>query len=224
MRALITTPETADLTTTEELSDSDLDRLYAAERVLRLNFVATLDGAATGRDGRSGTINSEADHRGFAAMRRAADVIVIGAGTVRAEEYGPSSTPVVVVSRRPELPPSVRGSDRVVLATCHASGAQESATTWLCGQESVDLATVVERVREAFGPHVLSEGGPHLAGDLMAAGLVDELALSWTPRLVGGMRTDHPRILEGSDAEVELGCRHLLEEDGTLLGLWRVER
>lgn len=224
MRALITTPETADLAKADEITDADLDRLYAAERVLRLNFVATLDGAATGRDGRSGTINSEADHRGFAAMRRAADVILIGAGTVRAEEYGPSRTPVVVVSHRPELPPSVRGSDGAVLATCHASGARESATTWLCGQESVDLAVVVERVRETFGPHVLSEGGPHLAGELVAAGLVDELALSWTPRLVGGQRTDHPRILEGSDVEVELDCRHLLEGDGTLLGLWRIER
>ena len=224
MRALITTPETADLTTAEEVTDADLDRLYAADRVLRLNFVATLDGAANGPDGRSGTINSEADHRGFAAMRRAADVIVIGAGTVRAEEYGPSRTPVVVVSHRPELPPSVRGSDGVVLATCHASGARDDATTWLCGDESVDLAAVVERARETYGAHVLSEGGPHLAGALVAADLVDELALSWTPRLVGGTRADHPRILAGPDVDVDLGCRHLLEEDGTLLGLWRVER
>ncbi|WP_068252982.1 dihydrofolate reductase family protein [Janibacter corallicola] len=224
MRALITTPDLADLTTAEQVTETDLDRLYTRERILRLNFVATLDGAATGPDGRSGTINSTADHRGFAAMRRAADVILIGAGTVRAEQYGPSRTPVVVVSHRPELPPSIRDSDRVVLATSHASGAQESPTTWICGQESVDLGAVVERARQTFGPHVLSEGGPHLAGELIAADLVDELALSWTPRLVGGTRVDHPRILEGSDVEVELSCRHLLEECGTLLGLWRIER
>jgi riboflavin biosynthesis pyrimidine reductase len=83
---------------------------------------------------------------------------------------------------------------------------------------------VIERAREAFGPHVLCEGGPTLAAELVAAGLVDELGLSWTPHLVGGSRGAHPRILDGVDVEVDLTCQHLLEEGGTLLGLWRVDR
>lgn len=204
------------------LDDAEIDALYADPGpLLRLNFVATLDGAATGGDGVSGSINSEADHRGFAAMRRAADVLLVGAGTVRAENYGPGTTPMVVVSGRASLPPSVRDAG-VVLATSHSSGAVEGEKVWLCGQDDVDLAQVVQRARQGFGPHVLCEGGPSLAAQLVAAGLVDELGLSWTPHLVAG--SQHPRIMHGPDVDATLSCRHLLEEDGTLLGLWRVER
>lgn len=223
MRLLTCDHSAAPVSPGDELTREDLEALYTAEGpLLRLNFVATLDGAVTGPDGRSGTINSAADHRGFTAMRRAADVLLVGAGTVRAEEYGPARIPVVVVSSRPELPDSVRGRDGVVLATTGASGATESESVWICGQDRVDLPRLLDRVRREIGPHVLSEGGPTLAADLVALGLVDELGLSWTPSLVGGRRADHPRVLEGVDVDVDLTCRHLLEEDGTLLGLWRL--
>ncbi|WP_435198417.1 dihydrofolate reductase family protein [Janibacter sp. GS2] len=224
MRVLLADHTAAAVTPGTTIDEGGIDALYASDhRLVRLNFVTTLDGAANGPDGRSGTINSPADHRGFAAMRRAADVLLIGAGTARAEGYGPARTPMVVVSTRAELPESARGPG-VVLATTRASGAVEGGATWICGQERVDLATVVARARETFGPHVLCEGGPTLASELVAADLVDELALSWTPQLIGGGRGTHPRILDGTDVEVDLTCRHLLEEDGTLLGLWRVER
>lgn len=223
MRLLTCDHSAAPVSPGDELTREDLEALYTAEGpLLRLNFVATLDGAVTGPDGRSGTINSAADHRGFTAMRRAADVLLVGAGTVRAEEYGPARIPVVVVSSRPELPDSVRGRDGVVLATTGASGATESESVWICGQDRVDLPRLLDRVRREIGPHVLSEGGPTLAADLVALGLVDELGLSWTPSLVGGRRADHPRVLDGVDVDVDLTCRHLLEEDGTLLGLWRL--
>ncbi|KRE37255.1 hypothetical protein ASG73_11280 [Janibacter sp. Soil728] len=205
------------------VGEAEIDALYAStDALLRLNFVATLDGAANGPDGVSGSINSGADHQGFAAMRRAADVLLVGAGTVRAEEYGPARTPMVVVSRRAQRPESVRDKDGIVLATTRASGAQEDERIWVCGEDTVDLAAVIERARASFGPHVLCEGGPTLAAELVATGLVDELGLSWTPHLVGGSRAAHPRILDGTDVQVDLTCRHLLEEDGTLLGLWRV--
>lgn len=222
MRVLIADHAAAPVTVGERIGPAEIASLYADDQpVLRLNFVATLDGAASGPDGRSGTINSAADHQGFAAMRRAADVLLVGAGTVRAENYGPAKTPIVVVSRRPELPRSVQGTG-VVLATTESSGAAAAEDVWICGTESVDLSQVVERAQEVFGPHVLSEGGPTLAAELVAAGLVDELALSWTPQLLGGGRERHPRILEGADVDLDLTCRHLLEEDGTLLGLWQL--
>ncbi|WP_277455620.1 dihydrofolate reductase family protein [Janibacter sp. DB-40] len=225
MRVLTCDHAAARVSPGDELTSVDLDALYAATGpLLRLNFVTTLDGAATGPDGRSGTINSAADHRGFTAMRRAADVLLVGAGTVRAEEYGPARLPVVVVSGRSELPDSVRGQEGVVLATTAASGATEGESVWICGEDGVDLPRLLERVRREVGPHVLCEGGPTLAAELVALGLVDEIALSWTPNLVGGGRGDHPRLLEGADVDVELACRHLLEEDGTLLGLWRPVR
>jgi riboflavin biosynthesis pyrimidine reductase len=52
------------------------------------NFVASADGAATGPDGRSGTLSGPADRALFQALRAAADVVLAGAGTVRAENYG----------------------------------------------------------------------------------------------------------------------------------------
>src|SRR5690606_18060850 len=114
-----------------------------------------------------------------------------------------------VVSSRPELPESVRGRDGVVLATTGASGASESESVWICGQDRVDLPRLLARIRREFGPHVLSEGGPTLAAELVALGLVDELALSWTPNLVGGSR-GHLRVLDGAEVDVKLACRHLL--------------
>lgn len=222
MRVLIADHAAAAVSPGSQIGEDEIDALYAStDPLLRLNFVATLDGAANGPDGVSGSINSDADHQGFAAMRRAADVLLVGAGTVRAEEYGPAKTPLIVVSSKPTLPQSAQGAN-VVLATTESSGAAESDVVWICGTDQVDMARVVERARAAFGPHVLCEGGPTLAAELVAAGLVDELGLSWTPRLVGGARSTHPRILDGADVDVDLTCQHLLEEDGTLLGLWRV--
>src|SRR5699024_6290073 len=54
---------------------------------VRSNFVTTVDGAVQGRDGRSGTINTEADHLVFDLLRALCDVVVVGAGTVRRERY-----------------------------------------------------------------------------------------------------------------------------------------
>src|SRR5699024_1215576 len=158
-------------------------------------------------------------HLAFRAMRRAADVILVGGGTARAEGYGPVATPYVVVSGRAEPQETTRGPNGV-LATTHSSGAVDGEAVWICGQHLVDPVAVVERARTVCGPHLLCEGGPTLAADLVTAGLVDELGLSWTPRLVGGGRSAHPRLLEGAELDAHLTCRHLLEEDGTLLGLW----
>src|SRR3954466_1045562 len=78
----------------ERLDDDTLARLYAyplldgGESWLRVNFVSTLDGAATGADGRSGSINTGADREVFALLRALADVGVIGAGTAGGGGYG----------------------------------------------------------------------------------------------------------------------------------------
>jgi len=73
------------------LTDDDLAALYS-EAVpdtawTRVNFVSSLDGSAT-RDGRSGGLSDAADRRVFDVLRRLCDVVVVGAGTVRAEGYG----------------------------------------------------------------------------------------------------------------------------------------
>src|SRR5215207_10132103 len=69
-----------------DLSDDDLVAGIDHEGV-RLNFVSSIDGAAT-RDGLSGGLGGAADKRLFELLRRVADVVVVGAGTVRDEGYG----------------------------------------------------------------------------------------------------------------------------------------
>ena len=68
---------------------------YPQKRWLRANFVASADGAAY-VDGRSGGLSSPDDKRVFGLLRVLADVVFVGAGTARVEEYKPAR-------RRPAL-------------------------------------------------------------------------------------------------------------------------
>lgn len=207
------------------VSDATLERLYAFPRArwLRANFVSTLDGAAQGADGLSGSINTPADARVFSANRRLADCVMVGAGTARVENYGPARKPLIIVSRRGRLPEGLRGSrTRVVLATCESSRRRPGDDVWVIGDDAVDLAGVVARCAAEGMPRVLTEGGPHLFADLLAAGLVDDLALTVSPRLVGG---DPLRIVApGGALAGRVDLRHVLEEDGSLMTLWRLSR
>src|SRR3954451_13469756 len=99
VRGLMGEPHDGDLT------DEDLDRLYEAPSPwMRANMVATLDGAANGADGKTGTINNSSAKRVFDLLRRWPEAIVVGAGTVRIEGYGEARRPTVVVPRRGHLP------------------------------------------------------------------------------------------------------------------------
>jgi riboflavin biosynthesis pyrimidine reductase len=183
----------------------DLGELYAAPRQpwLRVNMVSSVDGAATGDSGKSGSLNNAADKRVFDHLRSVADVIVVGAGTARAEGYRPAGRPIVVVSRGKELPEGLRGAapGSVVLTPL------DDATTFK--QSLVDRGW----------RNILCEGGPSLLGTLLAAGVVDELCTTTVPRLVGG---DHTRITHGPAVDVPLRLHTLLESDGTLLARWLV--
>jgi riboflavin biosynthesis pyrimidine reductase len=216
-----------------ELSDAELDERYARppDHVgpwLRVNMVSTLDGAAQGADGRSGGINNAADKRVFDALRRVADCIVVGAGTLRSEGYGPARDPIVVVSRSAEVPPRLRGTEpgRVLMATTERAPGLEQARELLgrehvmvLGSYSVDLVTLKVALSDRGFTEILSEGGPALLHQLLAEGAADELCVTLVPRLVGG---DRIRIVEGSGLDVSLTPTLLLEEAGTLLGRWRI--
>src|SRR6478752_9729815 len=74
------------------LDDAQLAGCYAindrSRQSVRVNFVASIDGAATDH-GLSGGLSGQADKRVFDILRRLCDVVLVGAGTVRAEGYGP---------------------------------------------------------------------------------------------------------------------------------------
>jgi riboflavin biosynthesis pyrimidine reductase len=166
-------------------------------------MVSSVDGAATGDSGKSGSLNNAADKRVFDHLRSVADVIVVGAGTARAEGYRPTDRPIVVVSRGTELPESLRGAP----------------------PGSVELTSLDDpaRFKQSLGERgwtdILCEGGPSLLGTLLAAGVVDELCTTTVPLLVGG---DHPRIVQGPPVDLPLTLHTLLESDGTLLARWLV--
>ena len=216
----------------QPLSDEQLATAYATPSAdwLRVNMVTTLDGAATGADGLTGSVNNPADRRVFAALRRAAEAIVVGAGTARAEGYRPVDRPTVVVSRRADVPERLRDGapGSVLLVTCGGAEGLEAARALLgddqvlvLGDHAVDLTALRPALAERELRTLLCEGGPHLLRDLLAAGAVDELCATVVPTLVGG---DLPRITGGGPVEVPLELRLLLEEDGTLLGRWLVAR
>jgi riboflavin biosynthesis pyrimidine reductase len=221
-----------------EVGDEELRRLYAfPDRPwLRANFVATLDGRATGPDGQTGTINPPADNEVFALQRRLCDAVVVGAGTARAEGYEQvredGSTPLLaIVSNRCLVPKGFHrpqaGAGVAVMITCAA--AEESAVeqarnllgpeaVWALGQNVVDLPAARARLHAEGYAALLCEGGPTLFASLLSAGLVDELALTWAPKVLAG---DGVRITRGPQIDSSWQLRLLLEEDSTLLGLWR---
>jgi len=167
---------------------------------LRVNFVATVDGSAQGRDGRSGTINNEVDMQVFHQLRRTCDVVLVGAGTARAEEYKPSKKPMVVIGH--ELPVTLADADNVRLA-------------------AGPLPEIIAGIYAEGHQRILCEGGPMLLSGLLAAGLVDELCLTTTPCLVGG---PGKRVTDGPIHDVPLTLSSLVEQDGTLLARWLVSR
>lgn len=212
----------------DDLTDADLAELYAAPSLpwLRANMVGTVDGAATGESGKSGSINNAVDKRVFETLRRLADAIVVGAGTARAEGYRPADRPIVVVSRSGRIPERLRDAERgrVLLATTRAAPSLEQACELLgaehvlvLGSHRVDLAELKGQLVDRGLRHLLCEGGPHLLRDLLDEGVLDELDATVVPRLVGG---GHPRITDGAPVDVPLRLHLLLEEENTLLGRW----
>ena len=222
--------------------------VYTAPRLpwLRANMVATLDGAATGPDARSGSINDAADHRVFEALRAWADVVLVGAGTVRAEGYRAPRTPdhwlamrrregradhppLAVVTASGALPDALLTDDPApwVATSADAPGLARlrqrlPAERLLVHHGPVELAALRSALVGAGLTRILAEGGPTLLGELLGAHLVDELCLTWSPLLVGGPA---PRPVDAPgwlDPPTGARLTTLLHADGVLLGRWRL--
>lgn len=166
--------------TTEELEDWYAVPDDRADGTwVRGSFITTLDGRATGPGGLSGGLNegSEADHVVFPWLREWADVVVVGAGTVRAEGYEPlEDAPMVVVTRSGDVP------DRALEV-----GEGRGEVLVLGGRgEDVTPEEVLALAAERGWRRIVVEGGPHLFAGWLAADAVDELCLTVRPVLMGG--------------------------------------
>jgi riboflavin biosynthesis pyrimidine reductase len=196
---------------------------------VRLNMIASLDGA-TAVAGVAGGLGGKADQALFALLRRMADVVLVAAGTVRAERYGPSTVPVAVVTRSCRLDWDSRFFTAalarplvVTVATAPAEArarAAEVADVVVAGEHDVDLVEAVGALGARGFRAVLSEGGPILNAQLTAAGLLDELCLTLSPLLVGG---DAKRLLAGPllPGPPALRLVSACEEDGFLFLRYR---
>jgi len=206
----------------------DLAALYAYPAGLtrpwvRANMIESADGAAE-VDGLSGGLSGPADREVFGVLRALADVILVGAGTARAEKYRPArvrpqwaglrsgrpaAPPVAVLTGRLDLDldsPLIAGAAadaRTIVITSGAAPADRRAAAQavtdviIAGGRRVDLAAALGELAGRGYRRILAEGGPHLLGQLAGAGLLDELCVTVSPALAGGQAG---RITQGSAA------------------------
>jgi riboflavin biosynthesis pyrimidine reductase len=214
-------PEAAEDLTVDELAaavpgDAPDDRPF-----LLVNMIATADGRAT-IAGRTGPIANRADYELFHALRTRVDAVMVGAETVRVESYGPMEPAAVLVTRSLEVPPNVgllsAPDNRVIVLTPSPDRTLDACAAQVEYLRH-DLATGVRRLRTELGMRsVLCEGGPHVLGDLLRAGLVDELHLVVAPKLAGGL--EPTTIVSGAVLEPPADLRLLsLHESGGYLFL-----
>lgn len=186
-----------------------------------LNFVVTADGRASFR-GRA-EIGTRTDRELMFHLRSLVDAVMSGAGTLRVDPFAPvvkdrERQPLaIVVSGSAALPPENRffriGNPRLVATTSRATEEAASALrhggveVLRLGKEEVDLAALLGLLRERGMRSLLCEGGPLLAGRLLARGLVDELFLTHAIRVTA-----------------EPGARRLFESAEGLPGKVQLER
>lgn len=210
----------------EPSTDVDLAGAYADPRRrphdgrpwVLVNMVSSVDGA-TAIDGLSGDLGGPGDRAAFPVIRALADVILVGAATVRAERYGPPQRHgqrVAVVTRSAALDWSspLFGSGSAMVVTSE-DGPEVPVTSLRAGIGDVDLAAALTLLADDAVRVVLAEGGPMLNGQLLAAGLVDELCVTIAPRAVSGTAA---RLAVGPPAASDpWRLAQVIEHEGELL-------
>lgn len=196
------------------MSDEDLETWYAyppdAERWLRANFVVSADGFVS-LDGSSVPLSGPADRRVIGMLRALADVVLVGAGTARAEDYRPvaigaaraeirsrhglsAAPPMAVVTRGLDLDldgplfAPVPAAPTIIVTTtaAHADRLAEArqVADVIVHEGEIDFTLLLHQLASRGMQRVLCEGGPSLLTDLLQLGLVDELCLTLSPFLV----------------------------------------
>jgi riboflavin-specific deaminase-like protein len=206
-------------------------------------MVTTADGRVT-IGGRSGPIGNAADQDLFHALRTRVDAVMVGAGTLRAENYGrlvrkperrearergglDPDPLAVVVSGRLDLPEDLPllhdPEQRVLIATFSDESIDGEAQIEYLRSDggAVDISALLRELRGRGVRSVLCEGGPTLNAELLRAGGVDELFHCLAPKLAG--EPDAPTMVTGvlhQTQEMELVS--LLESESHLFMRYRL--
>lgn len=228
----------AELATYQPFNSPLEDRPYVA-----VNMVSTLDGRAS-LNGRTNQLGSDADTEKLLKLRTRFDAVMIGGGTMRAENYGrlvkdpqararreriglPHDPLAVIISGRMDLPFDAPlftcGGGRVLIFTNEDRPRPETATSLrvVTVDGPIRITDVLRHLRQERGIRaLLCEGGPHLFGQLAAAEAFDDLFLTLSPTLTG--EREAPRILEGPlDRPGQLELVSLAEAEGELFARYR---
>ena len=209
---------------------------------VRANMVTSLDGAIA-VDGRSGGLSGAADRLLFHVLRSMADVVLVGAGTARAERYGlakpgstwpqlrqgrPGTPPIAVVTRGISLDLNsqlIRGDDSlprtIVLTTSQApadrvAAASKTAQVIVAGDDDVSAKAAIDALAGLGYRRILVEGGPTLLGQLVSASLLDELCATISPLIAGG-RGPRMIVQHGPAKVTDMTLVTLIEDSGFLL-------
>ena len=191
-----------------------------------LNMIASIDGATT-VDGTSTALGDGDDRAVFQALRAVPDVILVGAGTVRAEDYGPvaldeerrarretqgrASVPLLaIVTGRLNLDHEAKVFSNSEYRPMVITGTDANPATLALLGDAAEVVILDEVTPEAIlgqlgaASVILCEGGPTLGGQFVVSGLVDEINVTVSPLLVSG---DSTRIAHGEEADPPLGMR-----------------
>ncbi len=191
-----------------------------------VNFISSADGG-TAIDGKSSSLGDEDDKAVFQALRAVPDIILVGSGTVQAENYNPvhldevrrerrlaaglTEVPVLaIVSGRLSFDPEARvfsdPEHRPMVITGPEADPAKLAMLGDAAEVIILDDVTPENILARLGAAgvILCEGGPTLVGQFVATRLVDELNLTVAPTMIGGKSA---RIAHGGPADPPLDMR-----------------
>lgn len=205
---------------------------------VRTNFVSSLDGAVQNIRGVSGDLGGEPDLRVFRVLRSLCDVVLVGAGTARAEGYKPIQGDAIhaelregreqlpllaLVSRSLDIPEVLLAPGTMVITVQDSSAEArqrlaEHVDVVVAGESEIQWAAVLDSFAARGLTRILCEGGPELHGHLVEHDLVDEACVTISPHLVGGPAK---RMTQGADpVERPMRLGHVYEDEDVVLARW----
>ncbi len=191
-----------------------------------VNFISSADGG-TAIHGKSSSLGDPDDKAVFQALRAVPDIVLVGSGTVEAEDYHPVSLDeerrerrvaagltevplLAIVSGRLSFDPEARVFSDPEYRPMVITGPQADPAKLAMLGDAADVVILDEvtpgaiLARLAAAKVILCEGGPTLVGQFVAEHLVDELDLTLAPIMIAGHSA---RIAHGASAEPPLDMR-----------------